>query len=257
VKEAGVSNHEEGVALVLGGSGHLGAAVVRELSRAGVDVAFTYRSESSRVKALAQAGLGPGAIEAHQADLFDPDAVARLFGELSARSRVHTVVHAAGVDVPQHYVSQVPREDWIRALDFETTGFFHLAQAAIGVLRKGGGGSLIALTSSAVHRYVARDGLSAVPKAAVEMLIRAIAKEEGRHGIRANCVAPGLLDGGVGRGIIDELGEHRLVPNVLATTPLRRLITAEDVAHTVTFLASNGARSITGQTIVVDGGQSI
>jgi NAD(P)-dependent dehydrogenase (short-subunit alcohol dehydrogenase family) len=250
-------SYESGVALVIGGTGHLGAAVTRELSRRGMEVAITYRSDGPRVKALVEAPAGPGTVEAHQADLLNPAAVAGVLERLARGRRVHTVVHAAGIEVPQRYVAQVPRDEWQQAVQFELGGFFDAAQAAIGALRQGGGGSLIALTSSAIHRYVARDGLSAVPKSAVEMLVRAIAREEGRHGIRANCVAPGLLEGGVGLRIIAELGESSLVPKVLATTPLRRLITAQDVAHAVAYLASNEAVAVTGQTLVVDGGQSM
>ncbi|TFZ02936.1 SDR family oxidoreductase [Ramlibacter henchirensis] len=251
-----MSNYVNGIALVIGGTGHLGAAAARELSRRGVDVAVTYRHEGPKVRALVESAPGPGAIEAHQADLLDPASVRSVLEKLALSRRVHTVVYAAGIEVPQHYVSQVPRDTWLQAMQFELGGFFDAAQAAINTLRKGGGGSLVALTSSAIHRYVARDALSAVPKSAVEMLVRAIAREEGRNGIRANCVAPGLLEGGVGLGIIDELGAESLVSKVLATTPLRRLISAQDVAHAVAWLASDEAAAVTGQTLVVDCGQS-
>lgn len=252
-----MATYDSGVVLVLGGSGHIGSAIVRVLAQQGVQVAFTYRRRNGRVDELADERQDGVRATAHQVDVLEGAALGDLLQTLASRQRVHTVIHAAGTRVPQRYFSQIPPDEWLHAVNFELTGFFGAARCAVEALRKGGGGSLIALTSSAIHRYAARDSLSAVPKAAVEMLVRAIAKEEGRHGIRANCIAPGLIDGGVGRSIIEELGATRLLPNVTSATPLGRLVTAQEIAHAAAFLASREASAITGQTIVVDGGLSL
>ncbi|TFZ02883.1 SDR family oxidoreductase [Ramlibacter henchirensis] len=252
-----MTTYENGVALVLGGTGHIGAGIVRLFAQQGVDVAFTYRREGKLVEELVGTAGGSSRVTAHQADLLQSGAAAGVLETLASQQRVHTVIHAAGIEVPQRYMSQVPREEWLHAVNMELTGFFDAMQAAVKVLRKGGGGSLVALTSSAIHRYAPKDGLSAIPKSAVEMMVRAVAKEEGRHGIRANCVAPGLIDGGIGRQVIEELGVPNFVSTAAAATPLKRLITAQDIAHMAAFLASREASGITGQTIVVDGGYSL
>lgn len=241
----------EGIALVLGGNGHLGAEIVKELAEEGVEVAFTYRRASAEVERVAAFGAG------HQLDLTDGAAVHSFLTKLAAESRVHSVIHAAGIPVPQRYVSQIPREEWQRAIDFELTAFFEVAQAVVAMMKGQGGGSFVVLTSAAITRYATRDALSAVPKAAVEQLMRAIAREEGRAGIRANSVEPGLVEGGLGNVVIDELQIPDLVKLVSKQTALQRLPTAADVAGAAIFLASNDANGVTGQTIVVDSGLSV
>jgi NAD(P)-dependent dehydrogenase (short-subunit alcohol dehydrogenase family) len=102
-----------------------------------------------------------------------------------------------------------------------------------------------------------RDGLSAGPKAAIETLIRGLAAEEGRYGVRANCVGPGMLTDGMAVGLIadGELHEDALAA-ARRNIPLRRFGAAVDVAEAVCFLASERAAYISGQHLAVDGGYS-
>ena len=106
---------------------------------------------------------------------------------------------------------------------------------------------MVAVTTAATRRYPVRDGLSAAPKGAVEALVRGIAAEEGRYGVRANCVGPGMLTDGMAARLIasGELDE-RALDVTRANIPLRAFGTAEDVAEAVCFLASDRARFITG-----------
>jgi NAD(P)-dependent dehydrogenase (short-subunit alcohol dehydrogenase family) len=99
--------------------------------------------------------------------------------------------------------------------------------------------------------------LSAAPKAVVEQIIRAVALEYGKYGVRANCVAPGLIDGGLIHDLL-ESGDYTqsMIDAARQNTPLRCLGAPEDVAEAVAFFASAKARWITGQTLFVDGGYS-
>jgi 3-oxoacyl-[acyl-carrier protein] reductase len=139
-------------------------------------------------------------------------------------------------------------------IDTDVEGFFSVAKTAIPVFRNQRDGALIAITTAATRHYPTRDALSAVPKAAIEQLVVAIAKEEGRFGIRANCVAPGMIDAGLGARMLTRDFEPSVSDAFMRSIPLRRFGTCADISSVVTFLASSGARYVSGQIIGVDGG---
>jgi NAD(P)-dependent dehydrogenase (short-subunit alcohol dehydrogenase family) len=169
---------------------------------------------------------------------------------------VHTLVHAAGSDIPMRFVSEMTPAEWRGVLEADATGCFHFVRALLPHLRKSKG-SVVAVTSAGLARFPSRDILSVAPKAAIEALVRALAKEEGRFGVRANSVALGVIEAGIfSRLQGGELGTE-WVEAAKHNTPLRRFGTAEEVADAVVFLASTRAAYITGQTLTVDGGYSV
>ena len=139
-------------------------------------------------------------------------------------------------------------------LQLEVNAFFSSAIAALPQIRENQG-TIIAVTSAATDRYPVKDGLSASPKAAIEVLVKGIAKEEGRYGVRANAVGPGMLTDGMAATLI-ERGDYSQNDLDIATAniPLGKYGQAIDVAEAVCFLASSKARYITGQILNVDGG---
>jgi NAD(P)-dependent dehydrogenase (short-subunit alcohol dehydrogenase family) len=170
---------------------------------------------------------------------------------------IHTVVYAAGPHVPMKYVATIPPELFRQQLLDDAVGCFNVLQPALPHLRHSRG-SVVAVTTVATARFPARDSLSSAPKGAVEALVRAIAFEEGRFGVRANCVGPGIMGDGMTERLV-ETGDF--TPEVMEATrkviPLRRLGSAADVAEAVCFLASDRASYISGQKLDVDGGYAV
>lgn len=248
-----------GVAVVSGGTGGLGAAVCRRLAEAGCAVAFTYRSNADAAQKLV-ADLEDMGVRARAAQLDLVDAPATLGAVTTMAEQfggIHTLVHAAGPHVPMVHLSKVKPDQFADQLQQEGAGFFNLVHAALPALREGGG-SVVAITTAATTRYPTRDGLSAGPKAAVESLARAFAREEGRFGVRVNCVGPGMLTDGMARRLIGsgELDDRALTA-ARSNIPLGTFGTTWDIAEAVCFLASDRARYITGQKLDVDGGFGI
>jgi NAD(P)-dependent dehydrogenase (short-subunit alcohol dehydrogenase family) len=153
------------------------------------------------------------------------------------------------------YAAQVDPLEWRQVIDSDLNGFFNVTQAALPYLRASSG-SLTAMTSAGVVRHAHRDILSIAPKAAIESLIRAVAREEGRHGIRANSVALGPIDAGLLHRLATRVPES-FMEAVHSNTALRRAGTAIEAANAAVFLASNAASYITGASLTVDGGFSV
>ncbi|GGU27718.1 SDR family NAD(P)-dependent oxidoreductase [Nocardioides albus] len=251
----GVPPSSRGTVLVTGAAGGIGEAICRRLAETGGRLVLAYRS---RKPDTLLDDLGSRIVFADSCDLADAADVARFVrAALQEAGDIRTVVHAAGPHVPMTHLSRIAPEELDRQLREDVSAFFNLAHAVLPSLRRTRG-SVTAITTAATSRYPVRDGLSAAPKAAVEALARALAAEEGRYGVRVNCVGPGMLDDGMAARLIASGDlDQRALDVTLANIPLRTFGTSTDIAEAVEFLSSDRARFITGQKLDVDGGYSV
>ena len=216
-------------AVVTGGAGGIGGAIVTGLTEAGHDVAILDRSGEFAV------------------DLADPDAVHEVAERLGARD---VLVHAAAA-FDRAALEDLDLATWRRVQSVNVESALWLCQALTPAMRERGFGRIVFITSNTVWRPPAADFLAYVAsKATLVGIARALAKPLGASGITVNCVAPGITR--------TPFTESNLPPaafeEVLARQALPRSLMPDDVAGLVAFLASDAAAAITGQALCADGG---
>jgi NAD(P)-dependent dehydrogenase (short-subunit alcohol dehydrogenase family) len=244
-----------GAALVIGGTGGLGSTICRRLAQDWDAVFFTYRSNLAAAQSL-ETALAADCEAAYTAlDVRDQSSVdTALQTALDRFGALGTIVFASGANIQQPYVADITHEAWDDVFQTELVGFTQLVRAAIPIFRRQKDGNFVSVVSFATYSFPPGDALSAVPKAAIEMLCKAIGREEGRNGIRANAVAPGIINAGLGTQFQETLFDPAIWEGQRKRVPLKRFGEGSEVADAVAFLASRQASYITGQTIVVDGG---
>ena len=236
-------------ALVTGASRGIGEAVARALDAAGARVILTGRTVSDLERVAADLGNDPLVMPA---DLRPPGGGTRLAeAVVSATGGVDVLVNNAGMAIGGAPETLTEADlDLIIAVNFRS-----LLMLAVGLgpaMMERGGGSIINVSSIASLRGpVGRVAYSAT-KGAIDAMTRALAADWGPKGIRVNGINPGLIVTAMTEGRLD--GNPGLVEELAARTALKRLGCPEEVAAVVVFLASDAARYITGETIVVDGG---
>lgn len=250
----------EGATLIFGATGGIGAAVASEFAAAGSDVAIMWRSKRAEAEALAKAIEATGRkASLHQCDVTDDAALAAAIAEaIAAHGRIHTMLWGAGPLVAQVHLADTTPEQWRRAIDVEVHGFFNATHLLVPHMREQGGGSFVHLGSAGALRWPDKDGLSVAPKAANEALVKGIAREEGRHGIRANSILVGVIEAGMflelsKQGVFDDAWTTEVHKNLA----LKRWGRPEEIGHAAVFLASSKAAYVTGQKIVVAGGYGV
>jgi NAD(P)-dependent dehydrogenase (short-subunit alcohol dehydrogenase family) len=184
-------------------------------------------------------------------DVTDPDKVAAAAAEtLKAFGRCDVLVNGAGILRPGD-IASVSLADWNALMQVNLAGYLSCAQAFGRDMLARGSGALVHIASIAATHAQAFSGAYSASKAGVVMLSRQIAFEWGPRGVRSNSVSPGLVRTPMSEAFYQVPG---VVERREAVVPLRRIGTPVDIADVVLFLASDRARYVTGQEIVVDGG---
>jgi 3-oxoacyl-[acyl-carrier protein] reductase len=228
-------------ALVTGGSRGIGRAIALELARAGAAVTVGYRSGEEEAAAVADECGG----SAVQADVSDPDEAKRL---VEQAGELDILVNNAGL-TRDGVLARMPDADWEDVIRTNLGGVFYACRAATRGMMKRRSGAIVNISSIVgVHGNPGQTNYSA-SKAGIIGFTKALARELGVRGVRANVVAPGYIDTRLTQAIADELKDA-----MLASTPLGRFGDPEDVAGAVRFLCSDEASFITGEVLLVDGG---
>lgn len=247
-----VIDFKEKVAVVTGGAGGIGAACVKELLDSNAKVAVVDMSEEALEKLQEKFG-SPENMKCYQLDITKVDDITATVKKIREEmGEIEVLVQAAGLMRGQNGLDMKP-EEWDLMFQINTKGLFFMMQQVVMQSMTKTGGSIVNFSSMAGIRGM-REGMESphysASKGAVAAMSRQAATEWAKYQVRCNAVAPG--------GVMTEAMKKMEFPSdAMDPIPLRRLSEPKDIANTVVFLASEQARMITGQTIVIDGGSSI
>ena len=233
--------------LITGGSRGLGRALCAKFAAEGARVAFNYSSDQTGAEqTLALCGKDA---RAFQVSVLDEAGLGQMVGEIEKSwGGLDILVNNAGISQPLP-LALMEEADWDSVMDVNVKGTFLATRAAVRGMIRRKTGSILNIGSLAGLRLIESPIHYAASKAAIKGFTEALAKEIARYNIRVNCLAPGLLEDGVGRN----LPEHRL-KEYLKHVALHRVGKLAEVAGMAAFLASDRNSYMTGATLIVDGG---
>ncbi|MBI5774421.1 MAG: SDR family oxidoreductase [Verrucomicrobia bacterium] len=240
------------VALITGSSQGIGAQMARTFHRAGATVVINHPglgstgADAEKLAAELNAAR-PGSAVVCVANVADAEAVQRMMQEVKQRfGGIDFLVNNAAI-IRDRTIAKMSSEEWQSVVDVNLTGVFHCCKFGLEVMRDGG--AIVSLGSIAAIQGFFGQANYAAAKAGVQAMMRVLAREAARRGIRANAIAPGVIDTAMA-ATIPEKARAEMLKNV----PLARLGSPEEVASVALFLCSPLAAYVSGQTIEVNGG---
>jgi NAD(P)-dependent dehydrogenase (short-subunit alcohol dehydrogenase family) len=249
------SNLQGRVALVTGGGRGIGKAISLGLAEDGADIAVNYRRDAEAaaetVREIEALGRRAVAFQASVDSLEDDERmVAEVLADLGS---IDILVNNAGIASRGKTVADTDPGEVERLLASHAVGPHHLCRLALPSMRTRTRGDVIFISSVATDHHAANGGPYNMAKAAMEALASTLAKEERRHGIHVNVVAPGLVETEMGRRLVGAAGVTD-IRSLDATMPFGRVCQPEDVAGAVRYLVSDAASYVTDQRVRVHGG---
>jgi 3-oxoacyl-[acyl-carrier protein] reductase len=245
------SELEGKVALVTGASRKLGRAIARSLACGGATVAInarTSREEAEKVAGEIQTSGGRAGV--FLADVTSAEAVKAMVRDIVARfGRLDILVLNAAIRAEVPFL-EMSYEEWRRPLAMSLDGAFYCMQACLPEMLRAGGGSIVTIGGQSSLTGAKRRVHGTVAKHGLQGMTRAIAREFGEHNVRANCAVVGPIN-------VEHRPDRTQDPDALKKIPLGRKGEREEIAAAVRFLCGPGASFISGQTVYVNGGQSM
>jgi len=239
------------VALVTGAAQGIGNAIAQGLAAEGARIVVADLNGAEAAAEAFHDGVGI------TADVADEAAVRSLVDEVAERcGPIDVLVNNAGLyaSLAMRPFTEIPLDEWRQVMDVNVASMFLMCRAVVPVMRANGGGRIVNISSGTPFRGVPFLLHYVTSKGAIVALTRALAKEVGKDGVLVNCVAPGFtMSAGVEAHpeVIEKLRDVSV-----AARTLQRDQVPEDVVGAVVYFASAGSAFVTGQTIVIDGGQT-
>jgi NAD(P)-dependent dehydrogenase (short-subunit alcohol dehydrogenase family) len=246
------------VALVTGGNGGIGLGMTRAIAEAGADVAIWGTNPAKNASARTDLARTGRRVLALECDVSDEKAVEAAFAQtVRELGRVDGCFANAGVIGREGSASFVDMsaEEWRRVLRVNLDGaFFTFRAAARHMVERGGGGVLVGTASLAAIEGAARNEHYAATKGGLISMIRALAVEFARHGVRANAILPGWIETDM---TANAIGNEKFARNVLPRIPMRRWGETSDFGGIAVYLMSTASSYHTGDTFLIDGGYAL
>ncbi len=242
------------VALVTGASRGIGQAIALALGAAGADVACCARSREQIDRTAGEIRDGGGRATGISLDVTKASDIERAVREAEvALGPVDVLVNNAGIILEKKTI-ELTDDEWDSVLTTNLTSMFRLARAVAPGMMARHGGKIINIGSMYGPIGVPRYAAYCASKAAVEALTRSLGAEWARHGIQVNCLAPGYMNTDIPRAA---LADEKTRALFLSKVPARRIGEPEEVGPLAVYLASPASDFMTGQTLYLDGGQTI